>query len=149
MAYGAIVDALPTLLEALAEEPALAALVTASPTSAVPRVYGETLPANFTKSATNTAVAAAAIVVASAPGPIEEVPVFHPRFELRAYAGTRAEARDLWFAALAVLHTATIRDVTRGVLVTLSLNSGPTVGVDDLDLPLAYGFFDSTVQGIG
>lgn len=112
--------------------------------AAVGRVYSENLPAPFVKDATNTAVPALAIVVKSAGGGAKpHGQVGRPRLELRVYGPTRAQARELWYAAANVLLAGSI--TRAGARVTARLTGGPDVDVElETKFPLATGFFDTT-----
>lgn len=142
-------DALPAIVNWVATQTILITLTGG-------RVYGESLPEDPVADPGAPGVArvvgqlARSIVIVSAGGVAEEVPVYHPRYELRVYAPTRAMARALFFAANAVIDKRSRRDFARKVYVSLALNGGPNGPGPEPDSGyiVCAGFYDATVSRI-
>ena len=156
MSRGILIDPIDQIRAAIVADAGVLAVITAQPVSASARAYSERLPSDFVVSPLATAaqkpelLAPTILLVGGGGVAYERGLISQPRYELRAYAPTATQARELCYLALNAINERAIYEDGR-VLCYVSFagdmgGTMPILSVDpDTGTPYYYAFFGATV----
>lgn len=153
---GTLYDPIDAIKAYLLTVGAVTAIVSAQPVTDHARIYSERLPSDFTLSPISgmpqsPELLAPTILIAGAGGTSEERAILgYPRYELRAYAPTTSQARELCYLAMNALNERSIYESGRVVgYVSFAGDMGGTMPILSIDpdtgTPYYYAFFGATV----